>query len=285
LAVPAQLDGRAGPIDADLQDVSRTGVRIHVRTLALGFPPTLDLHSTAAMVAERLDEGVVLRLRHPLIGSPVAHRVRILRVALPADAPDSVELGCAFEVPLTVAESTILGGPLSPGADGDEAFCSRAEAPAPLLHAPARPEPTAAPAKPSRPHLLADGPPERVPTFVATSRTIYRAYLQGSADDALPPLVGRADQVSRDALRVRVARAGSAEESAAEATMRFTSTYGTRLRLKLMDGVRHVWTGSVRVCGIEMPAEHAQVLYVTLAFGRSLRPAERRRLGILTEVA
>ncbi len=287
LQVPVQLQGRDGPVDALMQDVSRTGVRLQVATQALGFAPTLELASTAQMVADRLDASIVMRLHHDALGSLLERTATITRLSIPSDAPDSVELGCQFEVPLSAEEATTLGVPLPPVEGDDEAFCPRADSAAPFRRTTVSELTADVEVPPERPDVAAEpsGQHAPAPRFGVSAKQTFRAYVASTADDAPPSLLCHTDHLSREAVRVRVPRTGYEGDTVAEATVRFTQRYGTRAGLKIMDIHQHLWTGPVRVCSLEMPAERGSDMLITLAFGRRLRPAELRRLGLATEAA
>ncbi len=75
-------------------------------------------------------------------------------------------------------------------------------------------------------------------------------------------------------------KAGS-QVNAASAAQALVGTYGMELNLKITSGPKHVWTGPVRVHGVELLTGHEDDrLLVTLRYARPLRSAELARLGL-----
>ncbi len=244
------------------RDVSRTGARVRVPCRALGITPTLNLATTAQAVRDRFGDALVLTLRHPVLERTVERATRIARIALPLDAPDSVELGLGFDEDLHDADAAQLGLTL-PAATAAGTDAADADA--------AGTEPAAEVAPDLAP--MPSG-------FGMAAKRGYRAFLTSTAPEAPPSLPCHGDNLSREAVRVRMPREGFAGVSTAESTVRFAQAYGTRLTLKLVDVHKHLWTGPVRLCAVEMPRERPDDMLLTLAFERRLRPAELRRLGL-----
>lgn len=259
VALPAAVETPSGPVDGDSQDVSRVGMRVRVTCRGLGFAPTLNLASTAAAVRGVFASTVDCALHHRVLPKSVRRVGGIARIALPLDAPDSVELGVHFDTPLTESDATILGIALPP---------LRAGQPTPAVV----PEPVEAESPPAAP-------------LVGALSCSYRAFLASSSPEAPPSLPCHGDQLSREALRVRMSRDAFSSDDAAAATMQFADRYGTRLTMKLMDVHKHLWTGPVRLCGVDLPPDRPGEMLLTLAFERRLRPAELRRLGLDRAVA
>lgn len=312
--VPVQIDGTDGLLEAATADLSRTGARLRIPAAALGATAELDLASAAELVREALPSKFWLRLHYKVLGPLLERTATAGRISIPLDAPDCIELGCAFDRPLSVDAVASLGAPLPP-VDGDgEQPLLRADMPAPFVRegelAPLAP-PAAVPAKgevegeieerESAPHpapeplvpaaapapLGAAGPraPAPAPRFASSVKYVYRAYLKSDVAAAQSTLLGNSDQLSRDAVRVRMARKGYEGLTVVEATILFSQRHGTRGGLKIMNGSTHLYTGPVRVCSIELPAAHAGEMLITLAFDRRLNPAETRRLGLTSEAA
>lgn len=119
----------------------------------------------------------------------------------------------------------------------------------------------------------------------ASSTARYRASVTGTRYTDMPPLICKSDSITPDAVRLRVPREGYETDDAACATVRFTERYGSEIGLRLVDGAEHLWTGPARVFSVEAPPDESSDLLVTLAFGRTLRPAELARLGLRVEAA
>ena len=280
--VPVQIDSETGPIEAELVDVSRTGARIRVLSSDIGHPPSLDLAETALQVAAALPPHFEARLHYQVLG-PLLHRgMNMMRIAVPIDAPSLIELGCCFDRPLNLDEITALGVALPQVESAPPAAPQRldqliGEEPVPVAGA------DDSQARPTLRVLPPEDPePPLIPRFTSGISARYRAYVSGTLDVSPPTLPCWSDQLNRQAVRVRVPRAGYEAEDVTGATVRFTSQYGSHVQLKLVEGPVHLWTGRARVCGVELPQERAGDMLVTLAFARALRPAETRRLRLQT---
>lgn len=249
--LPAEVRLGDGVAQARTQDVSRSGARLRVPCDALGITPSLNLATTAAAVRDLFGDTVELKIRHKVFSRGAERVGSIARIELPLDAPDAVELGLHFDESIEDRDALDLGIVLP----AVRAFVEPSE--------PTAPELTGAPAS----------------LGAATSCT-YRAFLSSAAAGALPSLACHSDLLSREVVRVRVPRAGFDAESTAEATVSFADRYGTRLTMKLVDVHKHLWTGPVRLCALDLPRERPDDMLLTFAFERRLRPAELRRLGL-----
>lgn len=282
--VPVQIDTEAGPVEAGLIDVSRTGARIRILTSEMGYPPTLDMTETALQVAAMLPPHFEARLHYRVLG-PLLHRgMNMMRIAVPLEAPDLIELGCRFDRPLGADDIVALGAPL-PGAEPaplkrDLGSILPPDPPVPALQddeeiEEAKPEPKIL-------RVLPPSEPERPPLPRSSSglHRRYRAYIGGTLACSPPALSCWSDYLSRQLVRVRVPRAGYEAEDVAGATVRFTSYFGNAVELKLVEGHVHLWTGHARVCGLELPEDRDEDMLITFAFARELRPAELKRLRL-----
>ncbi|MDJ0523512.1 MAG: PilZ domain-containing protein [Planctomycetota bacterium] len=302
--IPVQLQGLDRAVEAVTADLSRSGARLRIQAAQLGPLSSPDLEAAAKLVRGALSATTEAHLHYRVLGPLIRRTLRMTRIALPTDDAAVIELGCSFDVPLSHEETLSLGAPLPPMTGDDEAPLLRADMPAPfhreieLSQAPQPPaeeEPTAEPEPESEPESESEpepapepvpvsegstpaAAPMATPRFAASAKHVYRTYLKREGTDAHPTLLGKSDQLSRDAIRVRVLPDEYAGLTVMEATMRFAELHGTRGSIKLMDGHQHLYTGPVRVCSLELPPE-GDVL-VTLAFERRLNPAELRRLGL-----
>ena len=303
LRIPVRLHGRRGPIHAVTEDVSRTGMRLRIHVAALLAGASEDLDAAAERVRDLVPSETSADLHYEVLGPLIQRTLEMTRISVPLEDAEAIELCCAFDEPLSVEETVTLGALLPPVAGDDEAPLLRADMPAPhardvafdlsnLAPTPApAPEPTPAPApapapaEDATPARAAAPEPAPVPRFASSTKHVYRAYLKRDGGDARPTLLGHSDQLSRDAVRVRVAAAGYEGLTVFEATVQFSERYGSRGGLKIMDGSQHLYTGRVRVCSMELPEDGAGDVLVTLAFERRLNPAELRRLGLASEAA
>lgn len=300
--VPVELDTNNGIVEAETMDVSRTGMRIHVRARDLGHAPSLEMSETAAHVAAALSPRFAARLHFRMLGPLLERVVRMTRLSIPSDRQAWIEIGCRFDEPLTLEDATTLGVPLPPVEGTDEEFCPRADVAGPhhreakmldLAEAARRP-----PAQPVEDASSESGAAAETPASIEDAAPVsdgsrfggmithrYRAFVTSTESDVLPPIVCQTDQLSRIAVRVRLPREGYESDDAAGATIRFTERYGNDVGLKLVDGSEHLWTGPARVFCVEVPEDVRTDVLVTLAFGRRLRPAELRRLRLNVDVA
>lgn len=315
--VPVELDGHAGPLEARTADLSRTGARLRLDLATLGGWQGIDLSGAAALVREILPDTIGVRLHYKVLGPLLYRTITPTRISIPPDAPDHVELGCAFDRPLSLEETTSLGAPLPPVEGDAEEPLLRADQPAPHVREVAPPAPPPEPEAKREPQPEPDAPredepaelappveeawpepepepepepaadvaPAPAPHFAGSAKYVYRAYLKADGRDGQPTLLGHSDQLNREAVRVRMARRGYEGCTVVEATVRFSERYGTAGGLKIMDGHKHLWTGKVRVCSIELPPDGKGDMLVTLAFERRLNPAELRRLGLASQAA
>jgi hypothetical protein len=253
--VPVQIDSDAGPIEARLVDVSLTGARIRIPASAMGYAPSFDLAETALQLAARLAPRFEARLHYQVLG-PLLHRgLKMMRIAVPADAPEEVELGCCFDRALSLDEVMALGvaqATLAPRTASREGAADAAE----------------------------ESETPLIPRIHGGVARRYRAYINGTLGISPPIMPCWSDQLDRNAIRIRMPRDGYEAEDVAGATVRFISHYGNEVGLKLVEGATHLWTGRTRVCGVELPGDPRADLLLTLAFSRRLRPAELRRLRL-----
>ena len=280
-AVPVHVDSNEGPIDAELVDVSLTGARLRFFASSIGFPPSPDLDETALQVASTLPAHFEARLHYKVLG-PLLHRgMNMVRIGVPLDAPNLIELGCSFDRPLSRDEIMALGVVLPEADEETKAQKSLEEQVGEEPAVPVLREEEDAP----EPRKLTVAPPPEpepqiVPRFTTGVARRYRAFVSGTLPVSPPTLPCWSDQLNRKAIRVRVPRSGYEAEDVTGATVRFTSQFGNEVGLKLVEGPVHLWTGRSRVCSVELPEDPTADMLVTLAFSRNLRPAELKRLRL-----
>jgi hypothetical protein len=272
---PVKLITQRTAVEGEVRDLSRTGIRLRVLATALGAGHPADVHEAGRLVAAALDESFEVHLHHRRLGSLVPRGVRVVRVGLPPDEPGSLELCCDFGAPLGDEEAGVLQVDL-PHIDPDVVVpeVTLAEPVAGEMSFDGESDDEAQP--PSR----CDEPPAPLRAFVSTT---MRA--------GPPSAFCRTDMVTSIAVRVRFPRrlglaSRSADAfSASGAASRFVERFGDVVDLRLVASEGDVWSGPVRVSGVELPDDAPEVMLVTLAFDRPLRNAEARSLGLECEAA
>lgn len=107
--VPLNLVGRLDGAAVKVVDMSRNGLRLRV---ALA---DLDLHSHAGLLAvwsrasKALLEATLVDFDPTVLGDLVRRQIRPVRLMHSPDDPSSVEVGCAFELPLGDDDLAALG--------------------------------------------------------------------------------------------------------------------------------------------------------------------------------
>lgn len=304
--VPVAVYTTYGPIEAEMRDVSRTGLRFRIRTSVLGFEPSDDLHEIAERVAAAIPESFQADLNHAMVGLLLKKQVHLVRISLVRGSKQHVDVCGRFETPLLLEETTMLGVSLPPPEGSDEAWDpasavvgptarevvlpERPDPPKPTPQLPPAPSSTAAPTP-----APVESPPEADPSpaapedgrelegdeflgFTMTRR--FRAVVRGSDAGDRQPLSCQTDLVGYGGVRLRVPRPDGVGGMLARAAAAFRDAYGSEPNLKLMDKADHLWTGPTRMVALDLPAEAPDEMLVTLAFQHALRPAEVRRLKL-----
>jgi hypothetical protein len=276
LRFPVKLITPSTFAEAQAEDLSRTGVRLRLSAVALGLGPLEDPAEAARQVAGVLANFAV-NLDHHKLGPLLPRHVKLTRVGLPADAPGMLELCCAFREPLGDDEAAILQAELPPLDESVAAWSQESDLPNACegqvsfddreadLHLPPPPPP-------------APGAP------VAPLRPGVRAFVASSLTEGPPSVFCHADLVTTVAVRVQMPRdeglASRAHFTATGAARCFVERFGEHVDLRLVNGAGDAWTGTVRVSGVELPTAAPELMMITLAFDRRLRPSELRGLGI-----
>ncbi|MDJ0976608.1 MAG: PilZ domain-containing protein [Planctomycetota bacterium] len=106
--LPIRIYGPGADIDAQIHDVSRTGLRIRVPLAALGSLADHDMLDLARAVDQHMGAWFNMDLNHEELGPLVRKRVRLVRLGETSKDTDVLELGCEFGVPLSNDESSVL---------------------------------------------------------------------------------------------------------------------------------------------------------------------------------
>lgn len=115
-------------------------------------------------------------------------------------------------------------------------------------------------------------------------RQCYRALVSASHSDSLQTFRCETDLITGIGVRITVLRTDYGDEPSVAANT-FAQRYGVHLDLRISDDDMDLWSGRVRVSGVELPTARPDVMLVTLAFDRTLALHELRNLGLVQRVA
>ena len=165
---------------------------------------------------------------------------------------------------------------------------SASRTPPPARTAPPAPPPPAAP--PVRPAAEPRGPAmpstdrSRAVGVSRVSLSRWRAYVHPTGDRRIPPFLAATESVSPQGVQLRVVDRSvlplQGGLDVASTIVALDGAYGTDVALKLVDGPTHLWTGRARIAEVEVHADAPEQVSLWLHFGRPLRPAELRALGL-----
>ena len=270
VGIPIQLRTASGDHPAEIVDLSRTGLRVRM--------PVDSARENATQAAERmrhaLSPSFSLDMDYERLGPLLNKDVEPIRVGIPKDAPDVVEICGEFFEYLEDEEVHYLqlNAPLPELRDSVDVWVDVE----PEASEPEEPAPTT-----GVPVLRKEEPgPSAMP------RQRYRALVAGMKRDAPPSFFCHTDMVTRMGVRVRLQREDAGIEvgehvSVSKALQTLVSLYGPELELRLVDGSGDVWSGPSRFSGVELPSHHPEEVLVTLSFGRPLSLADLRRLDLI----
>lgn len=267
VGIPAQLHTRIGPVAAEVVDLSRTGLRLRFPISAMPTDSSPHAGKAADRAAEFLAPTFGLDMHFEKLGPLLNKCVTPIRVGIPSDAEDMIEVCCEFENLFADEESGYLEltSPLPPLRDSVDVWVDVVPDP--------EPEPTQAET------VIASIPRQR-----------YRALVSSLKHDAPPSFFCHTDMVTLVGVRVRLQRdeagvpAGQ-DLTLSEALSSLIARYGAELELRLVDKGGDIWRGPSRFSGIELPLDYPTEMLVTLAFDRNLSLAELRALGLLSHAA
>lgn len=273
----AVIRGVCGDFMASAEDLSLTGVRIRVARSELRILDSADLATAAATVQTRVGSRCRLELGPRQMSRPLCKNVEIIRLVLPSGQPDSLELGCRFEEPLTEAECRALRVELAhDNPDGVvRSALSWADQQRPEL------DPTLTEDKveglfdvsTARNHAPSERSPERALRVVLTP-------MPGSVGAPLACTV-EALSISTILLRVGAEQARAwltGKRDLAEVADVVERDYGEWPELEIAEGPRRLWRGGVHVYGLDVGDACDQDIFLRLVFGRRLREQELEQL-------
>lgn len=274
---PVRLRGFCRQFDANVVDISVSGLRLRVRRDAVDLARTAGIGLAGTCIQNVLGPTFTAALESPQGHGQVMKRLLLVRLALRDDESGAIDLGCHFESPLTPSQVRTLGLVLP-----------ELEAPAGSVRRPAAfPGEDRWPAKQAALDatsldLRAEAVPE--PEAPQSPRRPLRAVVATGSAGGVEPLVCHAESFTLHTVLVRArgemlpyARSRGVRDAAA-AAVEFTDHYGDQVDLELVEGVRSVWRGRTRVCGVEVDPERQRDILLRLAFGRPLQMVEFGRL-------
>lgn len=280
---PVELTTQRKFVEGEVKDLSRSGIRIRLATLALGMTDPGNAADAARAVTALLAESFSLNLHHKRLGTLLPRSVDLTRVGLPSDESGMLDLCCAFNEPLGDAESAILAIPLPPFTESVEEWCEE-------LPVSCRGELRFAGPDGQETTVAAPTPPGASQTETVCAQR-YRAFVSSTRPEAPPALFCHTDLVTGFAVRVRVTQQAALGVNAADglslqqATQAFVDLFGSAVDLRLVGTQGDLWSGPVRVSGVELPKGDPREMLVTLAFDRRLRLSELRGLGLDSRAA
>ena len=287
--IPVVLLTSSGDHQVRLRDVSYRGVRVRVSVDDLGVSGQRGLADVAVAISERFGDRLDARMGGGVdLGEPVSRILVLVRMSIPHEAPGFIDLGCAFGDPLTLDEAARLGVSLPVATDP--------EAPRRPLEWSSLPRPTDEPELAedvSRPKgvrevklkkdAVGTGKGKRL--IIARPRQTFAGSIQRRGDKSGPRLECLTDTLTPHALLVRVndglKRLGveDGEGALTRAAYQFAETYGETVTFTARSSARELWSGSMRVCGVEYFGNGTDLM-LTLLFVKPLANDELKSLGL-----
>lgn len=276
--IRAKLMTHVSSVDAEVCDLSRTGIRLRLSAQTLGVDLTPDLEAVEAELGRALPAPMFMTLDHDRLGPLVQRLARLLRLGIPKDQLDVVDICCSFAEALTDEEAQVLGLPLPSVEETVEVWKDVGvgrETQADLSSCPAA------------------GPEEGGPLSETASppRHRYRVLVSSTARRAPPSIFCYTDLVTSVGVRIRVPRtqlpAGKTATAlrATDLCTRLVKRYGPSVDVQLHDGDHSIWSGAMKITGAELPRADASEVLLSLGFVEPLRLSEMRSLGLLSSAA
>jgi hypothetical protein len=117
-----------------------------------------------------------------------------------------------------------------------------------------------------------------------SEHTAWRAYVHPNGAKVGDPFVAVTEAVSAKGVEIRVlsfqGAAVDGSAGVAATASRLGDVLGSDVALRLVDGATHLWTGPARIEMVEVGPQAPHPVNLWLSFGRQLRPAELRTLGL-----
>lgn len=266
LQAPAQILGPLGPVDAQMRDLSRTGVRIRLKSVVSPDVP-FDLLSTTQQLQKLIGNHPTVKLDAERAGPTVSRKIRVTRVVLPSDDQDAVDVGCRFDRALTDEDTTVLGVALLSAPVSSDAPPPRTEKRTPSLRVQVPPPPSKA-----RESVAFGGIGDGF-------RPIgYQAHISGRGVS----LECTAEAISTEAIVLQMKRATVQHRDVGnnmiKVVSRLASRFGGQVRLSVACGTSRLWSGVVRITGADLPDDRPDIMCVSFSFLQPLDPRERSLL-------
>lgn len=280
VGIPVQLCAHGRIVSAVVRDISRTGLRLR-------FPAdvvTQDLAEAAERVSEMLSPRFSLDLEYRRLGPLLNKTVVPVRIGIPDDAPESIEVCCEFDHFLKDEETGYLDL-------GSELPSVRANVPQWVKVPDTQAEPTGTVNFiPGDALQLGTPSPSKAEPDNGQPRQRYRALVAGKGVDSPAPFFCHTDLVTGIGVRIRIARAEAGvpegDDLRTIAVLAFLNKrYGHMLELRLVDQGDDIFAGPARFSGVELPEDQPDQMLLTLAFNRRLTLAELKSLQLVNSAA
>lgn len=231
---PVRVYGQLREVVGRMIDISRTGLRLRLPLSRLMISESLDFGSLAHALQQTLGASFMADLHHEMLGQLIRKKLRTVRVGEVDAESDQLEVGCAFEEPLTDDETVMLGVGLPPV--GETSAAAFRNVPRPKR----RGEPDDD--QPNQPRPLG-----------------YEGILHPSEGLVGNPLVGRTEGMlgTESLLAVPIHTIPGAYDVDPQAlTAALRTNLGPEPRLEILDGLHMVWSGTVALEEIELPGSY-----------------------------
>jgi len=280
VGIPVQLRAHGRTVSAVVRDISRTGLRLR-------FPAdvvTSNVTEAAQRVCEMLSPRFSLDLEYRRLGPLLNKTVVPVRIGIPEDAPESIEVCCEFDEYLKDEETGYLGL-------GSELPSVRENVATWVDVQDSQAEPTGTVNFLPGDALQLDAPPARKGRPAnCQPRQRYRALVAGKGVDSPAPFFCHTDLVTGIGVRICVARAEAGvpegDDLRTIAVLAYLNKrYGHMLELRLVDQGDDVYAGPARFSGVELPEGQPDQMLLTLAFNRRLTPTELKSLQLVNTAA
>ena len=255
------IDGTNGIVEADMRDLSRTGVRIRLRA-SRNARSAGDLLLATQDLYARIGKEPTVKLFPERLGALVSRTAFVTRVILPPDDPAAVEVGCRFDRPLTDKDTLRLGVEL-------DVAKLRKEAPTPRADTGRREV---------RVHVPVPADVQRDDDGSRVRTVRYEAHIAGRGIEADYGVEGISTErviVRMKRIAVPVTRSG---REMIRIVMQLSSRFGGQVRMRVVSGVAELWKGTVRVSGVDLPDNDPESMLVSFSFPAPLNKSERARL-------
>ncbi len=287
--IPALILASGGDYQVRLRDVSHRGARIRVSVEDLGVSGQRGLADVASAISTTFGSRLDARLGGgDTHGDAVSRELILVRMSIPNDAPGFIDLGCAFSDALSQAEAGRIGVALPAATDPEAPRRPLEWSKLPRAHDVA--EGVKDVSRPDHERTInieddADVANKGKRLIVARPRQSFAGTITHRRDQVGPRLECVTDTLTPHAILVRVTdglRRLDVEEGEGalmRAAYEFAETYGEVVQFTARSQVRELWSGLMRVCGVEYGGKGDDLL-LTMAFVRPLENKDLKSLGL-----